>query len=50
MTDDYKPREITEDSDDEDAVPVEEDQVPDVREDPVEDDAATAYQPTTEGD
>jgi hypothetical protein len=51
MTDDFKPKEITADTDDEDAVPVEADEVPEVAEDPVpEDDASTAPKPPTEGD
>ena len=40
---DFVPREIDADTDDEDAVPVEEDVVPDVTEDPVEDDPSADH-------
>jgi hypothetical protein len=46
----FEPAEIVEDTGDEDAVPVDVDEVPDVREDeiPGEDDASTSSEPPTE--
>ena len=41
MTDDFEPKEVTDDTDEADAEPAEPDEVPDVREDPVDDDGST---------